>query len=657
MLTILRLSMTDFGPFQGTQSVEFSDQPGVTIIFGENGRGKTTLLNAIRFALFGSVRTRAAQIVTPMDSINVEARQAGRFRTTVTLEFSHLGTSYALERRIGPRPGVSIPKSASDLTTEFWLKKGPDVVSPDSARALLAAILPEAVSRFFLFDGELLQEYEELLRNESTMGAEIKESIERILGLPVLTNAREDLRELHTASQRQETKAVTKDIKSQQLQTALKEAIASRDHYQKLLAEKTTQRQALESERASIVVEMQKTERLRALVEERRQLQQTNADLDLQLAEKHDRLRELAASAWKAVLIDRIKTSQNEQQRRLEELRSQQSARASAIASLRAIEEARRSGTCGMCGRSMDGAAHSHMEGALATLKTAGEQPDRAGEIAAVKASLDALNAVIGTANPAVIAEVSEAIDDLKLRMVRNRDRIAEIGEQTVGVAEPELVKLAQQDRSLTTQLTLLDQGIRSDQEKLAETATRIEGIEKMLDKAGGTDLAKERRQRDLCAKMHKLFAGSVDTFRERLKTRVQDAATAIFRELTNDPDYVGLQINANYGLQIVHRSGTLVPVRSAGNEHIVALSLMAALQRNAPMKGPVVMDSPFGRLDVLHKSNVVKNLPIIAEQVILLVYEGEVDAQQTRNALAGKLRREYRMKRISSFHTDIVPS
>ena len=53
--------------------------------------------------------------------------------------------------------------------------------------------MPEQISRFFLFDGELLQEYEDLLRDESAMGRQISDAIERILGLPVLTDSRATL--------------------------------------------------------------------------------------------------------------------------------------------------------------------------------------------------------------------------------------------------------------------------------------------------------------------------------------------------------------------------------------------------------------------------------------------------------------------------------
>lgn len=71
---------------------------------------------------------------------------------------------------------------------------------------------------------------------------------------------------------------------------------------------------------------------------------------------------------------------------------------------------------------------------------------------------------------------------------------------------------------------------------------------------------------------------------------------------VSNDPDYVSLKINDIYGLSIVHSSGREVPLRSAGYEHIVALALIAVLHKNAPLRGPIIMDSPFGRFNPVHK-------------------------------------------------------
>lgn len=123
---------------------------------------------------------------------------------------------------------------------------------------------------------------------------------------------------------------------------------------------------------------------------------------------------------------------------------------------------------------------------------------------------------------------------------------------------------------------------------------------------------------------------------------------------LSSDRDYVGLQIHDNYGLSIVHKSGNLVPGRSSGFEHIVALSLIGALHKNAPLRGPIIMDSPFGRLDPTHKRNIVRQLPDMAEQSMLLAYTGEIDEHVARDALAGNLIREYKLNRVSSMHTRI---
>jgi DNA sulfur modification protein DndD len=80
----------------------------------------------------------------------------------------------------------------------------------------------------------------------------------------------------------------------------------------------------------------------------------------------------------------------------------------------------------------------------------------------------------------------------------------------------------------------------------------------------------------------------------------------------------------------------------------------MGALQRNAPLRGPIVMDSPFGRLDHVHTTKVVQALPSMADQVLLLVYESELDPKQARNQLEGKLRKEYRIARRTARHSDL---
>ncbi|TFV91576.1 SMC family ATPase, partial [Blastococcus sp. CT_GayMR20] len=52
-----RLSLTAFGPFAGTEHVDFDDvgRDGLFLLWGPTGAGKTTLLDAVVFALYGTV--------------------------------------------------------------------------------------------------------------------------------------------------------------------------------------------------------------------------------------------------------------------------------------------------------------------------------------------------------------------------------------------------------------------------------------------------------------------------------------------------------------------------------------------------------------------------------------------------------------------------
>ncbi len=65
-------------------------------------------------------------------------------------------------------------------------------------------------------------------------------------------------------------------------------------------------------------------------------------------------------------------------------------------------------------------------------------------------------------------------------------------------------------------------------------------------------------------------------------------------------------------------------------------------------------MESPFGRLDDEHTSNVIRSLPDMAEQIILLVYEAEVGRSRIRDLLQHRLLREYALERVSSRRTNV---
>ena len=141
----------------------------------------------------------------------------------------------------------------------------------------------------------------------------------------------------------------------------------------------------------------------------------------------------------------------------------------------------------------------------------------------------------------------------------------------------------------------------------------------------------------------------AVVSFARELRSEVQQVATEIFLSLTSEEHYSRLVINDQYGLPIRDQRDWEISERSAGADQVVALSLVGALNRSAVREGPVVMDTPFGRLDVSHRANILKFLPTMGPQVMLLVQSGEIDEQRDLIHLEGTISRQYRLVRDGS--------
>jgi DNA sulfur modification protein DndD len=192
MLRFTSLTVENFGPFKGSQTIDFTKGDGVTIIWGDNGRGKTTLLNVFRYALYGKFQNRRGAEVDLTALSNIESRSDGEYGFKVNLCMENDGKEYKLTRQYRVRHGITKPTKNDDYEHLVFLSEDGAMLSGEAIDHLLKIIMPEEVARFFLFDGELLEEYEELIRDGSDDGAKIKDSIERILGVPVLANSATD---------------------------------------------------------------------------------------------------------------------------------------------------------------------------------------------------------------------------------------------------------------------------------------------------------------------------------------------------------------------------------------------------------------------------------------------------------------------------------
>jgi DNA sulfur modification protein DndD len=658
MLRLKRLAMSDFGPYKGTQEFVFPEGSGVTIVYGENRRGKTSFLNAIRYALLGVVVTRGSRNLDFHKVVNREARDEGRDCFSVSLDFDFEGDSYELERRCEARQSIASPARSEDYNHYVYLKRAGSPVSQAETTIELARIMPPQIARFFLFDGELLSQYEELLREkgESDVGARISLAIEQILGLPVLQNAREDVTLLAEEAAQQESRAAQRDAKTQRIGGVLENLAAMQQQHRSELARLLEALASAQTQKTLLEDLLARSVGLDVLLTERVRLDAEIAAYESQIAEKQGKLREALSKAWRAVLSSRLVPLRERLESERKDLEAQIARGLFDVYRRQQINEAIETGRCPICQTPVQRHANWVESESESKLRLGAfdfqSLQNRASEI---QQQLDIVNRIAaGGASHAV--DISEDIESASVALHARKGRRDEILDQISDYNEDDFRVQRKQYEAIIKKIAILQNGVDAETAELSQIEVGIRDARMQLNKHGLPGLHRERQRREAFEKIAALLGDGVKLYRERLRLRVQQDASTLFSKLTSEPDDAGLRINDQYGLTIVHKDGTDITVRSSGAEHIVALSLVGALQRNAPLRGPLIMDSLLIRIDDAHRDNVVRALPTMAEQVILLVFGAELRPENARSSLRNALLAEFELKRVSSRHTDILP-
>lgn len=643
MLKLRSIEVAGFGPFAEPQLLEFPDRPGVTVVYGENMRGKTTLLNAIRFAFFGKAVGRGSRTAKIHALSNRELAAQGQFGFSVALDFEHDGVRYELHRECRPRLGVEKPEGDADYDHDMLLRRGDAIVSQEVCDKTLQQVFPGEVSRFFLFDGELLQEYEELLSNESETGRRISAAIERILGVPILKRAKMHLTLLSEDADREAAAAASKNKKTEMLGNALRSAIDQKKAHQDELARLEAEDVKLSGEKADLERYLNSVKRYAAILAQRNEaLAQREASATLELEVRAD-LQRAMSDAWRSLLVGRVQQARDLAQQDVE----------NQVAGLKLDLrlQATKAGYCEICDRALDEETCVRLRASIGT------DPGSTDSVTQALSRLNDLNRFQIRDVTDVVKQLTKRLQELRLEQATLSDRIGDWTSE-LSDADPETMRRSQASYAeITEKLVHVRIGIGAEKKKIDETDESIQRLNEKLAAAGVRDLAATQRHRSVLRSAADVFSAAVDRYKADLRQRVEASASKLFLAMTTEKkDYAGLTISENYGLTIRHRDGAAEDLRSAGAEHVVALALMGALQQNAPLRGPIVMDSPFGRLDEEHTSNVVRALPSMADQVVLLVFEAEIGRDRIRELLGPKLRREYVLDYVSARRTKLTP-
>ena len=550
-MKIHSLTSRNFMPYKEKLEMVFpqDDHRNVMIVFGDNMRGKTSILNAIRWAFYGEAVGRHSRPIPLQEIVNKDAALADDWRIEVQVKFEANGYSYDLRRTADRKKLVVSPSKPEDFTQSIHLIRDGSVVSGDQVEAEIGLIVPKQTSRFFLFDGELLQEYETLLIEDSQKGHQIKQSIEQVLGVPALTKGRVDIQTILNKARRQQNKDLEQvaGLKKQAQRLAdLTEKIDAFDRDIKDLEEKLKK---VRDERATLNDE----------VEAAQSIIGAKAKLDAKLEEliflnkeeenKEEERLNLVSNAWKDLIDSQIQIRRSQLERKHEALMNSIKKRSELekeVADLRKLLDTSECPTCGQTlgeeRRSQIGQALGNAETSLRSIK------DSSSALQDISGKLNALSKIRGTNAKERLRQLQKDIQGCQVRMTQVENEIEELRDEIAGYDTAEIERKRvllggkiKEEGNLQNDIEVQKRERQKLAEDLAVSQKAIEG------------LTKNRTQRStvkvsLCSDLEKVFSQSIEQLRDELRERVQTLANEAFKQMTTQKSYQGLQINDNYG-------------------------------------------------------------------------------------------------------------
>lgn len=639
-MKLRHVKLENFGPFNGKHEINLTvtDSARVILIHGENERGKTTLANAIRWCLYRQAVGRNSIPIPTARLLNSDAKALGQFNVAVSLEFEHAGARYDLERHA---QAGRLPSEDRDFEYRCSLRKDGNFQPEGSIERAIREILHPQISRFFLFDGEMLNEYEELLRDQYRRANVVKQSIEQILGLPSIQNAVSSLAELKRITERSQLAEARSRRDNERLIAQAQQKEEEVNALEKDILRQAEIKANLETERNELRQQMETFGEVRADLKDLDRLEKAvkQADEDAEALTKE--IQVLLKESWWLPLERAVAATAQRAQDLAQQASATLAKRDQLSRELAEIDNAMAQAICGLCGHQLsetDIRGLSIKRGDIQTkLSSIGSVEDSSKYFE----TMTVLRPFVGKAAHQLLREKEGAWRRIGIKKRQDKAEIEQIRERVKTDYRAEIGQVERNLEKCLGQIRDAEKSLADANERRSEADAALQRLQRQIRTLPSANKGLAI-QAALFESLREVFESAVEEFRQRLREDVQREASDIHKALSAEPGYGGLLINEQFGLSLLNDRGRVIPDRSAGSEQIVALSLIGALNRCATKEGPVVMDTPFGRLDRRHRANILKFAPNFGAQVVLLVQSGELERDRDLNDLRQYIAHEY---------------
>ena len=154
-MRISKIEFESFRNFKGHGEIKCSTDGKVTIIYGKNGDGKTTLHQLFQWVFYGAVHFNKTTSDT-LYNLSFESEQAynSTFQVMGRIDFDHMNEKYSITRTITYRKELDSSSIINEELELNHLDLDDNWKRIDRPQETIEKLLPSGLSEYFFFDGE-----------------------------------------------------------------------------------------------------------------------------------------------------------------------------------------------------------------------------------------------------------------------------------------------------------------------------------------------------------------------------------------------------------------------------------------------------------------------------------------------------------------------
>ncbi len=621
-MILKKITVKDFFRFYGTQyiNVSIDSDKNVTVIRGENGTGKTTILNAFYWCFYGDVSDPLSVDRMLNDMTAAKLNDGDKEEVFVEVIFEDKGVDYTINRRQNymKKDGKIVLKGEPELDV-FYSNSIGNIQNISDPESFFPSIIPKNLRGFFFFDGERIDRLAKIDGKE-----EIQQAILDILGLTNLDNTQEDLQKVKGEYNKQIKDYIKgSDAELSDKYTSLLSEKENIDGYIKDFKSKLSQArdnyESVNSQLAEHNIEV-----VRKNQEERKELEKEIEKIN----EKQEELKkghlEYIAKNFK---LYGIRSGFDQLKELLEEKRAK--GELPSDIKVQFVDDLLERGRCICTTDLVEGTPEYEAVNELK--KTAGrtELDDAYTRLTSF------INYDEGSNFYKEFYVYIKNIEDLQSDKETKENRLKKIRKDLKYYPEEKIRELEDLREELKQDISYFTKQIGKYEHLDANCSAEINKVEEEIRKLKLNNSQAERIRKcmDVVSNLEKINKEIRDYFVVTTREDLDKKLKTVFASLATK-DYRMPILTEDFELNIrSSKSNEREEILSRGEGQISSLAFIGSLVSYSREKEesallsdfgggdfPIVMDSPFGNLDSEHTANVAKGINKLAKQVIIIV-------------------------------------